>query len=328
MTSAAPRALSLNERRVLAFSQLRAATDIPELAKLCELPAHTVRYTLNRLRADGIIRLLPLVDFHALGWVHGAMFFSCRAPRSGAARSILERLRAIPRITYISCFSTEPQYEVSFATESVAAVKQLSEEISRLIPIAEKSVCLRISGALSGRKYLLTREAVGAALTTGGERAPITLDDLDRRILHALLTNSGASLAKAASTLGVPATTVRFRTSRLEQSGIIRGYRYNMQVERLRVLDFKLLVFTGPGASAFRSSFEAFVDAHPQVVFRSTCLGPWEFEIDIEVQSAEQAATVCQELRGRFPEEIVRIQALPRYFSTSLLERMFPGSNS
>ena len=106
MTNQAQRALSHNERRVLAFGQLRAAAEIPALSKLCQLPPHTVRYTLNRLRQEGIIRLLPVVDFHAMGWVHGAMFFTCRARRTGAARSVVEQLRAIPRITYISCFST------------------------------------------------------------------------------------------------------------------------------------------------------------------------------------------------------------------------------
>ncbi len=53
---------------------------------------------------------------------------------------------------------------------------------------------------------------------------PIEMDELDRKILHAYLTDSRTSYRELAHRLGVSTTTVQSRTSKLEKAGIIRGY--------------------------------------------------------------------------------------------------------
>lgn len=59
------------------------------------------------------------------------------------------------------------------------------------------------------------------------------IDDLDRRVLHALQTDArGASSREIAAAAGVSASTVRKRMQRLEAEGIITGYRAVVDYER------------------------------------------------------------------------------------------------
>jgi DNA-binding Lrp family transcriptional regulator len=59
------------------------------------------------------------------------------------------------------------------------------------------------------------------------------IDDLDRRILHALQTDArGASSGDLARRAGVSASTVRKRIARLEDEGIVTGYRATVDYER------------------------------------------------------------------------------------------------
>jgi DNA-binding Lrp family transcriptional regulator len=59
------------------------------------------------------------------------------------------------------------------------------------------------------------------------------IDDLDRRILHALQTDArGASSGELARRAGVSASTVRKRIARLEDEGIVTGYRATVDYER------------------------------------------------------------------------------------------------
>ncbi len=52
----------------------------------------------------------------------------------------------------------------------------------------------------------------------------ISLDDLDRKILHWYLIDARLSFRELAHKLGVSTTTVQSRTVKLEKAGIVRGY--------------------------------------------------------------------------------------------------------
>jgi len=56
------------------------------------------------------------------------------------------------------------------------------------------------------------------------EIEPFHMDDLDKKILQAYLSDSRVSYRELAHKLSVSTTTVQSRTSKLEKAGIIRGY--------------------------------------------------------------------------------------------------------
>ena len=52
--------------------------------------------------------------------------------------------------------------------------------------------------------------------------APFEMDDIDRRIIAALQVDGRRSFQRLADDLGVPASSVRYRTKRLEDAGILQ----------------------------------------------------------------------------------------------------------
>lgn len=58
----------------------------------------------------------------------------------------------------------------------------------------------------------------------GAEIEPFHMDELDKKILQAYLSDSRVSYRELAHKLSVSTTTVQSRTSKLEKAGIIRGY--------------------------------------------------------------------------------------------------------
>jgi DNA-binding Lrp family transcriptional regulator len=59
------------------------------------------------------------------------------------------------------------------------------------------------------------------------------LDDLDRRVLHALQTDARtASSRTVAERAGVSPSTVRKRVARLQRQGVVAGYRAEVDYER------------------------------------------------------------------------------------------------
>ena len=58
----------------------------------------------------------------------------------------------------------------------------------------------------------------------GAEIESFRVDDLDKKIMQAYLSDSRVSYRELAHKLSVSTTTVQSRTSKLEKAGIIRGY--------------------------------------------------------------------------------------------------------
>ncbi len=61
----------------------------------------------------------------------------------------------------------------------------------------------------------------------------IALDKTDRALLRALTANARASGAALASTLGIAESTVSLRLRRMQQHGVIRGYRVELDPDLL-----------------------------------------------------------------------------------------------
>jgi len=77
--------------------------------------------------------------------------------------------------------------------------------------------------------------------------AEAPIDDLDRRILHALQTNArDASATEIADCADVSARTVRNRIERLEERGIVSGYHVDIDYERAGYQLHTLIVGTAP----------------------------------------------------------------------------------
>lgn len=68
---------------------------------------------------------------------------------------------------------------------------------------------------------------------TAGRVAPVTLDDLDRRIVDALRADGRASIRALAEQLHVSRAGLYARVERLHAAGVITGYRAEVDPERL-----------------------------------------------------------------------------------------------
>jgi DNA-binding Lrp family transcriptional regulator len=76
------------------------------------------------------------------------------------------------------------------------------------------------TGALASRRL----SAAATLLTPTRPTRPMTLDDLDRRLLALLQADARTATAVLARRLGVARTTVLARLTRLERSGVVVGY--------------------------------------------------------------------------------------------------------
>ncbi|WP_306115625.1 MULTISPECIES: Lrp/AsnC family transcriptional regulator [unclassified Roseovarius] len=112
------------------------------------------------------------------------------------------------------------------------------------------------------------------------------VDRIDRAILQVLSEDGRASVEKVAERVGLSPTPVRRRIKRLEQSGVIAGYRVVIDPEKCGLdLAIYVLVTLTTGSAQMMTEFESAVKQMPEVQRCDLLAGPNCYLLSMRVKS-------------------------------------------
>ncbi len=122
------------------------------------------------------------------------------------------------------------------------------------------------------------------------------LDPIDRELARLLLADGRATYQELARQVRLSANTVADRVRRLRASGVIRGYRAELDPAALgrpltMVSEIRL------GERVVRREFEAGLSAVPQVVAGSRLTGEYDYELRVVCRDAAEFEGVVDRLR-------------------------------
>ena len=121
------------------------------------------------------------------------------------------------------------------------------------------------------------------------------LDKLDRKILSSLLSNGRESIANLSRNIGLSRTAVAERISRLEKTGIIKGYTAQIRVEKDdRPASSYLLISCEKGKK--NNVTEALKSFQSEVT--SIVGGAYDIIVLIEAPDLQSIHTLCNEIES------------------------------
>lgn len=109
------------------------------------------------------------------------------------------------------------------------------------------------------------------------------MDDLDKKLIHALRRDGRASVSELAHTLGATRATIRSRMEKLTASGEILGYTAILRAdhELQPVRGVTMIAIEGRGASRIISQ----LNRMPEVTSIYTTSGKWDLIIELGTDS-------------------------------------------
>lgn len=128
------------------------------------------------------------------------------------------------------------------------------------------------------------------------------LDRIDRRILAALTADGRASVEAVAERVGLSPTPVRRRIKALEDAGVIRAYRADIDPDKCG-LETQLYVFVKL-KSHDRETIEAFerrVLRQPEFQRCALITGPHDYLLTIRIPGMKDYNRYIREILGEFP---------------------------
>ncbi|MGW4520618.1 Lrp/AsnC family transcriptional regulator [Amycolatopsis sp. NPDC004378] len=230
------------EQRVVSALQLDGRAGPGRIAEVLDLSPRTVTRVIARLRADGRLEVVCVPNpAHGL---RGAMLLRVKVLR-GRTSVIAEGLAKRDDVLFADILAGGEEISaVALGGLDGRLVHDALPSTNAVTELRAHSVLHVFSDATQWRTGLLS-DAEVAALTPPPSGEDVTLDDLDRRLLHRLAAD--ARLGPGELATEAPESTVRRRLDRLAAAGRLHTYA-NVDVKALGLeIDANVWMTVPPG---------------------------------------------------------------------------------
>jgi DNA-binding Lrp family transcriptional regulator len=311
--------------KILALLDVDVRCSTSDLARRVRHGRDIVQYRVERLFREGIVRSTQaVVNPYRMGYTLYKTFMRLKNNQQ-RCRDLVEYLRSSPANFCVAL--CDGSWDIAFNT--LARSAQQFDGIQNEILTAwrdlimEFEVAVVIEQQLYPRGYLNvpsrgskqrgSREAGikdGAPFVIGGEPEGYECSPLELQLLNELVKDARISVAALATRTSSTPAIVQNRVDRLEDLGIIVGYRGILDLAALGLTNFKTQLVLQSFTNEDLRRLKKFCALHPHIVKCITQLGNCKIELNIEARGYDHFYQITQELRGAFPAIVVNITTL------------------
>jgi len=143
-----------------------------------------------------------------------------------------------------------------------------------------------------------------------GKEKSKKFDKTDARILKYLGPNGRKNNAEIEKELGISRKVVGYRIKNLIKNNIILGFRPIINRDILGLSYFRVLIKLQSIKEERLKQLFGYFKAHPNVVYLIKCIGPWELEIEVEIEGGKKCHDLVMEIKHNFHDIVAETQII------------------
>lgn len=283
---------------------------LSKLSKSTRLGSDLVRYRIDKLRSqEAFIRCSAIIDWYRLNQCFFKVYL--RVQRYSLIEKRIQRsLSKLPNLHWFArtygkwdCIFT---FRARDAVHAFTLIRQALRGLEHLV-IAQEIITI-ISWTRFSNAFNLS--ATRRECRLGGEVSAYDTDPMEDRLISLLQQDARLPVVSLAQKLGVTPAIAEYRLRRLEELGIINGYRLHLNHRVLGLMLFKLCIsLRNYGEGTYRK-LHTFAKNESSAVCLIRQLGGWFAELELEVESQSELHRIIEALEKELGEELLSIDYL------------------
>ena len=221
---------------------------------------------------------------------------------------------------YWVCIS-DGVFDCVFAILSKSIVEYY-EQINKILSEFKKLIIRKVLGIMvDTRQYnkrFFTGDKDGKFVIFGGDVVNNEVDELDYNILNILANDARIPLTELAKKVNSTIEIVRGKIKKMEEKGIIIGYRIAVNLNKLGLEFFKAIIYFKSLSSEEEMELFEWMRTNPCSLYYIRSLAPWEAELEFVVENYQHFNQIMNELRKRFPNVVKNHEHLIMIYETWL----------
>ena len=288
------------DRKILFELDCNSRQSHSELARKVRQGRDRVEDRVERLVDQGYIRSFnAVINLYKMGLTIYKTYFRLKNDRK-RVQEFRAFLNSSPFVYRVASYDGSWDLNVATAARSPRDFASAhTEMVSRFEDIVIDYQMYTLIDVWRFRKgYFVGKTSSGAL--TGGEPERNQVDRLEYEILKQLAVNARIPFADLAEKLKCSPAVVSHRIEQLEKSGLIAGYRIEVDHEKLGMMHFKTQLSTSSTQPRLAKKFFEACQSNPHVTYFIHQLGECPLEIELEVESLSQFHEILDSLREEF----------------------------
>ena len=310
------------DRKIIYELDKNAHIPFSQIAKNVSLSPETVRYRVNKLINERIIKyFITIINLAIIGRSYYEVFIKLQNYNNKIIKDIIDFLSKEDLITWVGTF--EGDYDLGFIV-TPKKQNQLDEIMFSFYDnfssyIMKKSISINIKGDFLPRDYLVDKKRdFNSFVSYNTLGKTIVLDEIDEKICKYLAKNARIPYIEIANKLNLSIGTIINRIKKLRKSNVIIGTYVVLNNEKINQLHYKILIYLTNLDKEKLNKLNSFLISNKRVIAIIKTLSEWDMEIDLELESVTQLKDFITSMIDKFYEiikehKILRVTNMPKY---------------
>ena len=323
--------LSPMEKRVLKELDINARQGISSIGSKLKISKQAVTYHIEKMKKKGFIKeFLTYYDTNKLGYTFYNIVIKLKYSTKEDRNDVIEKLKAIPNVVWISTFRGEWQMIVSILAKDVGEFSFYLEEVLSSLKgnMLDYNFFIVISASQLGYKKLhsKTKEKHDSHVKHSkiSKENAVNFSDNDLKVLNTIANNAKMSIVDIAKKTGLTIEKARYSLKKMEREKVIQGYKPLVDVAKLGYLWSIMFLRLKSSSEAEKKKMIDFLEGMHEVCYVVRCVGNCNLMIDFHTKTLDELEEIKDKISNEFSKIIAyekTVQVVDEYKCT-----YFPGS--
>ncbi len=306
------RRYTLVDKRVLAALEINARISISGISKAARVSRAVAQYRLKKLEESGLIRgYYCLLDPAKFGYTVWKLWMSLRETNE-EKQAFFNYVERQPRVWWYAESTGVYDAVICVLAKTPHEFNDFFNKLQNRFgkEITDSAILINVSFEYHSRGYLLNRHSqlIKSSFQESVDSKLINTHYLP--ILHELSKNSRASLVELGQKTGKDTKTIKKAINDLTKSGIIVYFRPSINTTQLGMDLYKVLIYVHNSKGGIIPTIASWCRVQKNITAIIFCVGPWQLELEVEIDTFRSLSLMLKELRHKFPDVVRQYETL------------------
>ncbi|PIN80124.1 hypothetical protein COV11_04665 [Candidatus Woesearchaeota archaeon CG10_big_fil_rev_8_21_14_0_10_30_7] len=300
------------DRKILYELDRNSRKTASEIAKKYRVHRNVINFRIKKLQENGVIRqFVAMISPTALGLTPYKFYLQLQNLTKEKEETITNLIKELP-VYWVARVSGQWDYIIGVLVKNNKEINEIKLKVLELLgeDITKKNISTLVEAPHYYRTYFLEKEELPQTKYWIKQQKSTKTDKTDLEILKLLSNNSRTPIIEIAAKLKLNVKTIISRIKKLEKEEIIYDYRISINLEKIGYKFYKCLISLKKGNPKQIHKFLTYCQQQKNIIHVVECLGNWDIEPEIEIESEQKYYALLQEIREKFKEIIKNIETI------------------
>jgi len=296
--------IDLKDRKILYELDLNCRQSNTQIGKKVGLKKDVVSYRIKRLQDEGVIQnFWTLIDTFKLGYNVFRLYINFQYITPSIKEEIIKYFVSNKNSWSVLSIKTEIDLAVVMWVRDIFEFYQFWEKTLDLYEdyFSKYTISIYTQAVVYKKSFLLSEKVEGSdrvicTMSCGGK--PVDIDETDYKLLNELAVNARAPLIELAKKLDCSSQTVNYKIKNLVKSGVIKGFRVDLDLSKLDLHHFKVDIYLKD--HKLKKSILKYLEDKPYVEYMNLAMGWADLEPEFVVKDMDELLKILDEINTRF----------------------------